>query len=293
MSKKEQPGQVDNSYSDNVLDDLLNSLSGPRPISAAPQKEAAPAKGRAQTPPPPPPPKPAPAAARADGQEQLHAGHRERVRQKFMAGLSFKGFSDHEILELLLYYVIPRNDVNGLAHTLIKKFGGFCGVLNAPYEELAACTGLNEQSALYIKILMRLCAKYNVDMQQRILVSNAESLEDYMIYQFSGETEECAKLFLVDSHDKLSAPHEVGRGLEGRSVFNFKKAMNIIVNSASSYVILAHNHISSTAAPSENDVVVTRRFKQMISPIGVTLIDHFVICGSEVSSMRALGLMET
>ena len=277
MSKKEEPKRVDNSYSENILDDLLNDLSSAKDTVKVPTE---PEKAKA---PKPKEEKPA---------EQLHSGHRERIRQKFANNMSFDGLSEHEVLELLLYYCIPRHDLNGLAHELIHKFGSFSGVLNAPFEDLAICKGLNEQSALYIKILMRLCAKYNVEMQRSVYVSNAEALEDYMIFQFSGETEECAKLFFVDSRGKLSAPHEIGRGLENRSVFDFKKAMNLILSSPSKVIIIAHSHINGSAKPSENDVVITRRFRQMLEPIGVELLEHFIVYSNEVTSMRASGLMD-
>lgn len=281
MTKKDQPARADNAYSGNNLNDLLDSLSSRSGAAVQSQKSE-----------PAPPKLPEIDREALTDPEPLHDGHRERLRQKFRETMSFKGLSDHEILELLLFYTIARTDTNELAHWLIKKFGSFEGVLNAPYEELTACRGLSEQSALYLKILMRLCAKYNVEMQQRVLVSNSESLEDYMIYQFSGESQECAKLYLVDKQSRLSAPYDIGRGLESKSVFNFKKAMNIIVNASASYIILAHNHISGSASPSENDVIITRRFRQMIEPIGVLLIDHFVVCGGELCSMRASGLLD-
>ncbi len=269
MSKK-NPGKVGNTYSGSNLNDLLNGLSGGQPaLEDDPE-----------------------ATFMADPPLDPHQGHRLRLKDKFAQDMSFKPFSDHEALELLLFYAIPRCDTNEIAHDLIHKFGSFTGVLNAPYAELIACKGINDQSAAYIKMLMRLCAKYNLEMQRRILVSNSESLEDYMLYQFSSESDECAKLFLVDKHDKLSPPHEIGRGLEDKSVFDFKRAMNVIVNSSVSYVIIAHNHINSGNSPSDNDVVITRRFRQMIEPIGVTLLDHFVICGNDVISMRASGMMD-
>ena len=284
MSKNDKKN-VDNTYSGSILDELLNDLSGIKSneqMTEPEKKTAKSIKAHEKKP-----------KAGSSQNEDIHSGHRERLRQKFAENMSFDGLSDHEILELLLFYVIPRTDTNELAHKLIKKFGSFPNVLNAPFSELIACKGLNEQSAMYIKILMRLCAKYNIEMQKQILVSNAESLEDYLLYQFSGESEECAKLFLVDQKGKLSAPHDIGRGLEDKSVFDFKEAVNIIVNSASTYVMLAHNHLNiDQKKPSENDVIITRRFRQMLEPIGITLIDHFVICDNEVMSMRALGLID-
>ena len=273
------------SYSGSVLDDLLNDLSGGK--APAPKKAAAPQKAQQPTP-PPAPVKAAPAAQEVHS----HNGHRERVREKFIGNkLKFDNFSEHEIIELLLYYCIPRCDVNELSHRIVRKFGGFTGVLNAPYAELIAVTGLGEQSALYLKILMRLCAKYNLEMQRRVSVTNAESLFDYMVYQFAGESKECAKLYLVDENGKVGTPFEIGRGLEERSVFDFKKTMNIISNSSAKSILLAHSH-EKTAAPSDNDVIMTRRFRQMLDPIGVTLIDHFVVRDSDVASMRKLGLLD-
>ena len=275
---KEEPKDAGFSYSDSVLDDLLNDLSGGAP-KPAPAKDTKPDK-------------PSPPPAQTAESEQLHDGHRERIRQKFAETMSFKGLSEHQVLELILFYSIPRGDVNELAHKLLRIFGSFTGIVNAPFAELAAVGGLGEQTAMYLKVLMRICAKYNLEMQQKLSVANAESLTDYMIYLFSGESEECSKLFLVDKQGKLSTPYEIGRGLEEKSVFSFKKAMNIISNSQCTYILLAHNHIKDTCKPSENDIVMTRRFRQMIDPIGVTLIDHFVIKEGELSSMRKLGMLD-
>ena len=261
MSKKNQ--EEDFSYSGNVLDELLDDLSG---VSSSEETS-----------------KPS---------SPVHEGHRERLRRKFADNMSFQGLSDYEIIELLLFYSVPRVDVNELSHKLLRTFGGFAQVLNAPYAELCAVTGLGEQSAIYLKVLMRLCAKYNLEMQRSLSVSNAESLYDYMIYQFSGESSECAKLFLVDDNGKVGAPQEIGRGLENSSVFQFKKTMNIISNSSAKNIIIAHSHSKGSSAPSDNDIVITRRFRQMLDPIGVVLIDHFVVYENELSSMRKLGMLD-
>jgi len=267
---KETPKDSNFSYSDSVLDSLLDGLSGESGSSGN-----RPHHGTALP------------AGQPHNDEYI-----SQIMEKFTANMDLGDLSDHEVLELLMSYSLPQGDMTKLSHKLLKIFGSFTGVINAPFAELCAVTGLGEQTAMYFRILMRLCARYNIEMQRTISVSNAQALYDYMLLQFASESDECAKLFLVDKQGKVSAPQEIGRGLESTSVFSFKKAMNIISGSSFSYILLAHNHLGDSSVPSDNDVVITRRFRQMIDPIGVALIDHFVIAGNSLSSMRKLGLLD-
>ena len=91
----------------------------------------------------------------------LHDGHRKRVKERFISeGLD--KFQDHQILELLLFYAVPRKDTNELAHTLLNKFRSLSGVMDAPIEVLQE-NGLSENAAVLIKLIPSVCSAYLKD----------------------------------------------------------------------------------------------------------------------------------
>ncbi len=85
-------------------------------------------------------------------QKHLHAGHRSRMRRRFLTN-GLDGFSDHEVLELLLFYAVPRQDVNPMAHALLNRFGSLPEVLNAPAEELCTIYGVGPKIARFLKLI--------------------------------------------------------------------------------------------------------------------------------------------
>ena len=81
----------------------------------------------------------------------LHDGHRQRCKQRFLRA-GAEGFDDHQLLELLLFYAIPRCDTNETAHRLLKRFGSLQGVLYADPGELAAVEGIGESAAVLLRL---------------------------------------------------------------------------------------------------------------------------------------------
>ena len=95
--------------------------------------------------------------------KNVHEGHRDRLRQRFLQE-GLENFQDHNVLELLLFYSIPRKDTNEEAHNLINRFGSLSGVFDASFEELCEVKGIGENSAALIKIMPELFKKYEVDI---------------------------------------------------------------------------------------------------------------------------------
>ena len=105
----------------------------------------------------------------------LHEGHRKRLKQRFINdGLST--FEDHNVLELLLFYSIPRSDTNEIGHKLLKTFGSLSNVFDAPIEELCKVEGIGEHSAVLIKLIPEICNIYSTDKTENIKVINSTNL---------------------------------------------------------------------------------------------------------------------
>ena len=128
----------------------------------------------------------------------LHKEHRKRVRERY-AATGFEGFSSHEILEYLLFYAIPRNDTNPVAHTLINRYGSLSAVLEAPYEELADMEGMGPVSAQFLSMLPQLARVYLMDRQVSMKSYDAMAVKRYLQPMFVGATTEHLILMLLDN----------------------------------------------------------------------------------------------
>lgn len=216
----------------------------------------------------------------------LHAGHRSRVKEEFLRrGLD--SFPEHRVLELLLFYAIPQGDTNELAHRLIERFGSFAGVLDASVEDLCAVPGVGEHTALLLRMIPGLCGRYVasrsnlgeiVDCSARV----REVLEPY----FFGARNEMVYLVCLDGKRKVLGVRKITEGSINAAEVTSRRIAEEAMSLRAAAVILAHNHVSGIALPSNEDCATTRYLKQVLEPIGIELLDHVVFCDDDMVSMK-------
>lgn len=149
----------------------------------------------------------------------LHKGHRERIRKKFAN--SADSLLEHEILELLLFYPIPRKNTNHFAHILINKFGNLNNVLSQPIEELIKSDGMGESTALFLNFIHDLCNEYNLNKTQKPRILSVEDNKRYFANHLKNSDEnEC---LLIVINDKL----EIESSLSVKMINFFKDASEI------------------------------------------------------------------
>lgn len=219
----------------------------------------------------------------------IHDKHRERMRQRFLrSGLD--GFADHEALELLLYYAIPRRDTNPIAHALIERFGSLAGVFAAPIEMLKQVEGVGESTALLLRLAPLAAQKARLAEAERELILNTrESIGAYLLELFSQERNEAAYEICLDAKGKLLACRRLGEGGVSAVRLDIRKVVeNALLYSASS-VILAHNHPSGIALPSYDDQTATNQAKIALEAIGVRLEDHIIVADHDFVSFSQSG----
>ena len=219
--------------------------------------------------------------------KHLHDGHRDRVRDKFLANDGFpKGTPDHEMLELLLFYSIPRKDTNEIAHELIKTFGSLSNVLKASAEDLMQVKGITKNSAVLIKLILEISRRYNEDIQSVASVfASSEEIGTYLLGRYAGITEEVMTILSLNGNGKIISFDEVMRGDISRVGLSTRKIIEIILRTKATSVILAHNHPSGIALPSDGDLTATVTVKSALTHIGVTLLDHFIIADGDFVSL--------
>ena len=222
-----------------------------------------------------------------------HDGHREKMRRRFLSG-GLEQFADHEALELLLYYAIPRRDTNPIAHALIDRYGSLSAVLAAPVEDLQKVEGIGESAAILLKLVPRLCAKARLADadRQELILNTASRAGAYLLERFYGEQNEVIYQLCLDRKGKLLACKKLGEGSIASAALDVRKLVeNAILHSASS-VVLAHNHPSGIASPSHEDYAATDRARNALETIGVALADHIIVADGDFVSLAESGYLE-
>ena len=216
----------------------------------------------------------------------VHENHRLRVKNRFEQN-GLDAFDRHQVLELLLFYSVPRKDTNEIAHRLIDRFGSFVGVLDAPMKELEKVEGVGHNVALYLKLLRDTLRYYQNDYRRGkdIILSDLRSCWKYLIKCFDGLTDEAVYMLGLDAKCKMLFCREVGRGSINATQISVRKIVEMALTENATSVVLAHNHPTGLAIPSNEDIQTTLHLSKALRSIDVILLDHIVVCESDCVSM--------
>jgi DNA repair protein RadC len=220
----------------------------------------------------------------------LHDGHRQRLIQRFLEE-DLDNFEPHNVLELLLFYAIPRKDTNELAHVLIDTFGSLKGVFDAPYEELIKVTGIGPNTAALLKLVPSLTRTYYSSDARSIILDTSEKSGEYFLPYYIGQTEEVVRLACLDAGGKVISNQILHRGSANAAEVNLRKIVNIALRNNAMGVILAHNHPGGLPLPSEEDVATTKSIREALMPMGILLMDHIIVAGQDYVSMARSGII--
>jgi DNA repair protein RadC len=218
--------------------------------------------------------------------QNLHEGHRERVRQEFLKHGFDRNTPPHKILEILLFYCVQRADTNPIAHELIKKYGSVAAVLDAPIEELATFKGLSERSAILLKLIMPTAQRYIYDKQaQKPTFESLDSIGKYVLGSFLGEKNEKVGVMCLDAKGSMLGFEFFGEGSLDSVGFSNRELVKIVLDYGATAAVLCHNHPNGIALPSDSDVSLTKKASQMLADIGIQLIDHIIVADADFVSM--------
>ena len=220
----------------------------------------------------------------------LHDGHRQRKRERFLKQ-GADGLADHEVLELLLYYAIPRRDTNELAHRLIQHFGTLDAVFQAPPEALMQVSGIGENAAVLLNLVpaAQRCARRSVSAER--ILNSVERCGAYFMDLLDGQRRELLYQVCLDGKGKLLACKRLSEGSASSAALDIRKVVENAILTSASAVILAHNHPSGIALPSDDDCAATTRAARALKTIGVTLADHIVVADDDFVSMAQSGYL--
>lgn len=225
---------------------------------------------------------------------KLHDGHRERLKKRFLTE-GIDNFEPHSILEMILFYSVPRKDTNPLAHSLLNHFGGSLNmVFDAPIEELIKVDGISLNTATLIKLFPEVCRRYLLGMREKddIIKSSADAAK-CLVPMFFGKTNEMVAVICLDAKGKILFCNTIIEGSVNAAVVGIRRFVEIAVRYAATDMIMAHNHPGGLAIPSQQDINVTQKVVTALKTVNINLLDHLVVAGTDWVSMAAtVGLKE-
>ena len=221
--------------------------------------------------------------------DSIHTGHRQRMKDRFLQeGLDH--FSDIQVLELLLYYCIPRQDTNPIAHRLLAHFGSLSQVLEASVEELTKVSGIGENTATFLHLITEVGRYYQVSRSSRVtILPTLEKCAHYMLPYFFGRRVETVFLLCLDAKCKVLCCKEVGEGSVNSAGISTRKIVETALGVNATTVVLAHNHPSGVAIPSGEDIQTTQRIATALQCVDIQLADHIIVADEDYISMAQSG----
>jgi DNA repair protein RadC len=221
----------------------------------------------------------------------IHEGHRGRMKKRFTEhGLD--NFDDHHVLELLLFFALPRGDVNRLAHLLIEHFGTLSAVFDAPADELLKVPGVGENTALLLKIIPQVSRRYLMSrVAVDLILDNSRKAGTYLLPYFYASRDELVYLLCLDAKCKVLACKLIGRGSVNSANVSIRKLVETALLYNSTSVIVAHNHTSGIALPSDEDIATTLRIDAALKTVEIVLADHIIVADDDFVSLADSGFL--
>ena len=209
--------------------------------------------------------------------KNIHSGHRKRVKANVIKN-GFSQLEEHKLLELMLFYSIPRDDTNELAHRLIDEFGSLEDVFRANVEQLKKVDGVGENTAVMIAAVGEVFCRMSQNKRSKKRVyKNTDDLKELAVSLLKDENVEKVVLMCFDASKKLKRVAVISNGDDVSTEIDLKEIIKILVDSDSSVAVLAHNHPNSTAEPSAYDIDSTRTICVTLRKIGYALADHIIV----------------
>ncbi len=220
-----------------------------------------------------------------------HAGHRKRLRERFLAG-DPAALADYEMLEMILFPAKPLGDVKPLAKALLAAFGSFGKVLHASPTELLKIEGVNEAAIVAIKVTRHAAERLlKEEVKSRPVIKSWTQLIDYLRLNIGYKTNESFHVLFLNNKLELLADETQQEGTINHTPVYTREVVKRALEIGASSIILAHNHPSGDTSPSKEDIEITKSIINAARPLGISVHDHVIISAKEHFSFKAKGII--
>ncbi len=224
--------------------------------------------------------------------DNIHQGHRQRLRDRYIKDGGLKNFEDHQILELLLFYSYhARMDTNEVAHRILNKFNGsLIDLFSASPKEIMRRTGVTEKVAVQLSMVSELVSYYvRKRNEKNTKFDNSDIVEKYVLSLFinCNEPKEIFHLICLDKKRCLKEDIIMGEGTADQIKISIKEIVHKLLDNEAAYVILAHNHPGGATMPSVADIKTTEVLRDYLGKLGIRMLDHLIVSDNSCFSFAA------
>ena len=225
-------------------------------------------------------------------EESIHSGHRSRLKRLYEE-FGIDALSDHEVVELLLFYSIPRRDTNRLAHELLNSFGCLENIFAAPLSALVKTNGIKKNSSLLIKLVPDIAIRIEKSKSRNDLrMESSAQIGDYLMPYFINRVTEAVMFLGLDTRQRIVCCKQISEGNFNSANINIRLIIEEAIKFNAAYIVLAHNHPSGTALPSLADINTSKDIYSICQSIGVVFYDHLIFAGDDYISFADSGGMK-
>lgn len=226
--------------------------------------------------------------------KDLHKGHRARMNEKYRLGGS-DVCADHELLEMLLYYALPRVNTNERAIRLLRRFGSLKAVLSASPSELATVDGIGEKSACLIHLCGDIAFRAQTTTPQKSCrFQDLDAVGEYCVKRLGNLPRERVIVLLLNTNNELLACENISDGAVNMADVNIRQIIEYAILRRAAKIVLAHNHPDGDPEPSDSDASTTLLLHRACMPLDIELTEHILVANGRyhfiIKQMRAMKL---
>ncbi len=227
-----------------------------------------------------------------DKREHKGAGHRQRLRERFLAG-GLEGFHDYEVIELLLTLTTPRKDCKDAAKAALNRFKTLQDVLEASPRELCKVNGVGPKNLFGIKLIKAVADRY---LEKKLIhkdaINDSRALFDYLHHQIGDKRREFFKVIFLNAKNQVIAADTISEGTLTASSVYPREVIQAALSHNAAALIFAHNHPSGDPQPSSEDIAVTRQLVFAGKVMGMVIHEHIIIGDKHYFSFADQGYIE-
>lgn len=225
-------------------------------------------------------------------EKDKNKGHRQRLKTRFK-NTGFDDFSDHEIIELMLFYAIPLKDTKTLAKEILDEFGQIRYLFEASVDEIVNRTGVTENVAILLNLVFSSYKVYLKSTQTMTELKNASTVNRFLKTFYAGARKERFYVLCLDSKKRLIKACLISEGSINETQVYIRNILEDVIKTNATKVILTHNHPSGNATPSTADIESTKQIIRALKIISVEVLDHIIITDDDYFSFKKNDLLKT
>ncbi|MEE0927781.1 MAG: DNA repair protein RadC [Acutalibacteraceae bacterium] len=218
--------------------------------------------------------------------ENIHAGHRSRLKEQIISLAPGEDIQDEKLLEMLLFYGIPRQDTVPIARELMSRFGSLSGVLDADIDDLLTVKGMTRNAASLIKLQRPLSRAYILSkFGDKQTLKSLEEIGEFVLTKYFAVKGECFYLLCLNRLGRIISFEKLMSGNIDSVGVSVRTVLERVLKTEATAVVLAHNHPGGVAIPSPQDLLTTEQIAKALSTVSVNLIDHIIVADDDYISM--------